>query len=247
MSVPQTREEFSDHCMRRLGWPVIEINIDQDQIDDRVDEALDFYRQFNFDATETTYYKHVVTQDDINNGWIPIDESIIGIVRIFPINTQLFSNNMFSYNYQFALNDLPSLTGGQMSNYVITMQYLATIEKLLVGEKPVRFNKLTGKLYIDMKWGTDVVVGQYIIAEATQILDETDYPSIWSDRMLQKYATALIKKQWGSNAKKYSGVQLPGGITVNGQQIFDEAVAEIEDIEEEMKTTWQLPPSMLIF
>ena len=245
MGIPVDRESFKDHCLRRLGWPVIDINVDDDQVDDRVDEAFDFFWQFHFDATEKMYFKYQVTSTDVTNGWIPLPTSIFGVTKIFPVNTQLFSNNMFSYNYQFALNDLPSLTGGSMQNYVITMQYLRTIEMLLIGEAPVRFNRHTSKLYIDFKWGTDVIAGQWLIVECQQIIDPAIYADVWNDRLLQKYATALIKRQWGYNLKKYSGVQLPGGITLNGQPTYEEASEEIEKIEDEIKKTFQEPPKLI--
>lgn len=245
MAVPVDRESFKDACMRRLGWPVIQINVDDDQVEDRIDEAFEYYYQFHFDATQKTYYKYQITATDVTNGWIPVDSSFYGITRIFPVNTQLFSNNMFSFNYQFALNDLYSFTGGQLQNYVITLQTLRTIEMLLVGEAPVRFNRHTNRLYIDFNWGVNIQSGQWLIIEALQALDPDVYQDVWADRILQKYATALLKRQWGSNLKKYTGVQMPGGVTFNGQQIFDEAMQEIAEIEHEIETTYQEPPRIM--
>lgn len=244
--MPTDRDSFKLWCLRRLGFPVVQINADRDQIEDRIDEALDYWRQFNFDAVQTYYLQHQITQQDIDNGYIDVSSNEIqGITRIFPINSDLFSTNMFSFNYQFALNDLPALTGGTMQYYEGVMEYLKTIEMMIMGEKPIRFSRHTGRLYFEM---TDplIKVGSYIVAECFQFLDETQYPSIWSDRMLLRYATALIKLQWANNSKKYNGIQLPGGITVNGQQMYDEATQELDNLQKEFEDTYQEPPMMMI-
>jgi len=244
--LPTDRDSAKLWCLRRLGFPAIQINVDKDQVEDRIDEALDFWHQFNFDAVQTYYLKHQITQDDIDNGYIDVSgNDLQGIIRIFPINSDLFSTNMFSYNYQFALNDLPALTGGAMQYYEGVMEYLKTIEMMIMGEKPIRFNRHTDRLYFEM---TDplIKVGEYIIAECYQFLDGTTYPSIWSDRMLLRYMTALIKLQWANNISKYNGIQLPGGITLNGQQLKEEATQEIEALEREFQNTYQEPPRMMI-
>lgn len=245
MATPATREEFKEWCLRELGHPVIEINVDDDQVDDRIDEALQYFRDFHYDGVERIYKKHQITQDNINNGYIPIPDHIIGVNRMFPMTSSNASVNMFDLRYQLRLHELYDFTSTSYVNYVLTMQHIRTLDLLFAGEQPIRFNRHTGKLFIDMNWA-QANVGQYLIIECFEILDTDTYPKVWSDRMLKKYATALIKKQWGNNMKKFGGMQLPGGITMNGQQIFDEAVNEIKELEQLIRDTYEEPPQFLM-
>jgi len=243
---PTTREAFKDHCLRRLGWPVIEINVDDDQVDDRVDEALEYFQQFHFDGTEKTYLKHQVTADDKTNGYLPLTENVKGVTKIFPVTSSNASVNMFDLRYQLRLHELYDFTSTSYVNYTLTMQHIRTLDLLFSGEVPVRFNKHTDRLYIDMDWENDVEVGEYLLLEAYVIVDPDTYNDVWTDKWLQRYCTALIKKQWGNNMKKYTGLQLPGGVQMDGQTIFQESLQEIQELEEEMRMTYEMPPEAFL-
>lgn len=241
MSVPTTRSDFKDYCMRDLGWPVIAINLDDDQIEDRIDEALKYYYDFHMDGNERIYYKHVITQENKDNKYIELPENIIGAVRIFNIGSRMSSiNNLFGVQYQLALNELYTFSSYSMIPYYMGIMHLELIDQLLVGEKPIRYNRHRNILHVDMDW-TYIEVGQYMLVEAFQIVDPEEFPDVWGDRWLFKYATQLIKRNWGNVLKRYSGMTMPNGITFNGQIIYDEAVAEIQRLEEEMANTYSLP------
>jgi hypothetical protein len=240
MSVPASREQFKQYCLRRLGRPVIEINVDDDQVEDRIDEALKFYWDYHFDGTEQTWYSYQLSETDIQNQYIPLPPNIIGAVEIFPIGESLSTNNLFNIRYQISLNDLYDLTATTMVPYYLAMQHIQFLEQLLVGQQPVRYNRWTNKLHIDMDWGK-VSPGNFIVVKAYQIVDPNVYTEAWGDRWLTRYATSLIKFQWGSNLIKYQDVNLPGGMKFNAMKIYDEAKAEIEELEHEMIHTYSLP------
>lgn len=246
MALPASREQMKDWCLRDLGFPVIEINVDDDQVDDRVDEAFSYFQQFHFDGVERSYLKHLITQDDIANEYIPIPDNILGVNRIFPIGSTNASVNMFDLRYQLRLHELYDFTSTSYVNYVLTQQHIRTLDMLFSGETPIRFNRHTSKLHIDQNWISGIQAGEWIIIECFVILDPDTYTKVYGDRMLLKYATALIKKQWGNNMKKFGGMQLPGGITMNGQAIFDEAVQEIKDLEALIRDTYEEPPQFLV-
>lgn len=240
MARPASRSEFKEYCLRKLGKPVIEINVDDDQVEDRIDEALSYYWDYHFDGTEKIYYKHVITANNVTDKYITLPENVIGAVRIFNIGDPMVTNNLFDIRYQIALNDLYSLTSVSMVPYYMMFQHVQLMEQLLVGMQPIRYNRHTDKLSVDMDWNK-VNVGNYLIVEAYQILDPDTYTDAWADRWLGLYATALIKKQWGSNLSKFSGLQLPGGVSFNGDKIFNDANAEIEALEKEMMSSYSLP------
>lgn len=246
MGIPATREELKDYCLRSLGHPVITINIDDDQVSDRIDEAFQYYQQFHFDATERTYLKHQITANNITEKCITVPSNVIGVTRIFSLSSSNTTRNMFDIRYQMRLQDIQSLTSASFSYYVITQQHLSMIDMLLVGQVPIRFNRHTDKLYIDWDWRDGGFEGDWIIIEASTILDPEEYTKVFNDRMLKHYTTALIKKQWGNNMKKFQGVQLINGVQMNGQQIFEEAVTEIKEIEQQIRLEFESPPSMLI-
>lgn len=246
MSVPSSREQLKDWCLRQLGFPVIQINVDDDQVEDRIDEALQYFQDFHFDGTERWYLKHQITQADKDNRYIPITENIIGVNRIFPVASTNASVNMFDLRYQLRLHELYDFTSTSYVNYVLTQQHIRTLDMLFSGETPIRFNRHTDKLMIDWDWANDIQVGEWIIIESFIIIDPEQYTDVYNDRMLKKLATAYIKKQWGNNMKKFGGMQLPGGITMNGQQIYEEAVAEIKEIEDLIRDTYEEPPQFLI-
>jgi len=245
MAVPATRNEFKEYCLRRLGKPVIEINVDDDQVEDRIDESLSFYWDYHFDGAEKIYYKHVVTSDDKNNGYLTLPENIKGAVNIFDIGDALNTNNMFNIRYQIALNDLYTLTSVSMVPYYMAIQHIQFLEHILVGRQPIRYSRHRDRLYIDMDWGK-LNTGNYVIVEAYEVIDPDTYTDAWGDRWLAMYCSALIKRQWGNNLKKFGGMQLPGGLTFNGQQIYNEAEIEIEKLEKEVMINYSLPVTDMI-
>ena len=235
-----SRDEFKEYCLRKLGKPVIEINVDDDQVEDRVDEALKYYWDYHFDGTEKIYYKKQITQEDITNKYITLPQNIIGAVSIFDVGNHIGVNNIFNIRYQIALNDLYTLTYQSMVPYYMAFQQIQLMEQLLVGKQPIRYNRNTNKLYVDTDWN-NLQVGYYLIVEAYSIVDPADYVDVWNDRWLQRYATELIKKQWGSNLTKFIGMQLPGGVQFNGQKIYDDAHEAIDKLEAEMINSYSLP------
>jgi hypothetical protein len=240
MAQPTTRDEFKEWCLRKLGKPVIEINVDDDQVEDRIDESLSYYWDYHFDGAERTFLKHQLTADDITNQYITVAENIIGVVNLFDIGDALSVNNLFNIRYQFALNDMFDLSSYRLQEYMMAMQHIQFIEEMLVGKQPIRYNRHINRLYIDMDW-QKVNVDDYIIAECYQIVDPTVYADVYKDRWLQNYCSAKIKYQWGSNLTKFVGMQLPGNIQFNGEQILSDARDEIQRLEEDMITSYSLP------
>lgn len=232
-----TREQFIDYCLRSLGAPVIEINVDQDQVEDRVDDAIEYFRLYHYDGIEKLYLKHVITSEDLANRYITIPETIYGIEKVFPIASGTSTTkSIFDLQYQMRLNDLYDLTSTSVIYYSQVMQHLALLDFLLNGKPIFRFNRLSQKLYLDISWGDTLVVGSYILLGCYRALDPSSVSKIWSDPWLKHYASALIKKQWGSNLKKFDGMQLPGGITIDGKTIWNEASDEIKMLENELMT-----------
>jgi len=240
MAQPTTRDEFKEWCLRKLGKPVIEINVDDDQVEDRIDESLSYYWDYHFDGAERTFLKHQLTSDDISNQYITVAENIIGVVNLFDIGDALSVNNLFNIRYQFALNDMFDLSSYRLQEYMMAMQHIQFIEEMLVGKQPMRYNRHINRLYIDMDWQR-VNVDDYIVAECYKIVDPTVYADVYKDRWLQNYTSAKIKYQWGSNLTKFNGMQLPGGVTFNGEQILQDARDEIQRLEEDMITSYSLP------
>lgn len=239
--LPNNRQSFKEYVMRSLGWPVIEINVTDEQIEDRVDEALQFYRDYHPDASERVYYKHQITQTDIDNGYIELPENIFGAVRVFNLNSRMTSvNNLFGIQYQLALNELYTFSSYSMVPYYMGMMHLELIDQILVGEKPIRYTRHRNRLWIDTDWNL-LGENKFLLVEAWEVIDPEIYTDIWSDRWLYRYCEQLIKKNWGNNLKKFGNMQLPSGIVFNGQQIFDEANAEIAKLEDEMYNTHSLP------
>ena len=316
MSKPTTRQEFKDYCLRKLGWPVLQINVDDDQVEDRIDEALQFWYDYHYDGTEKMFLKHRITQQDIDRGWIYCPDSVIFVTGVFPFDESNSSINMFDLRYQLRLHDLYDFTSVSYVSYEITMQHIRTLNLLFSGTPQFRFHRHQNKLHLDIDWTRDLDPGQYVVAECyrrlqpesititgtvagnttsntiigtntifdqelvekdfiqidgtakqvkkiispTEILLDSPHSSntsgitvtkegntdVWNDRFLKKYATAKIKQQWGTNLKKFEGIQMPGGVTLNGQKIYDEAIEEIEKLEEDLISTNVLPSDMFM-
>lgn len=244
-TIPNSRNTFKEYCLRKLGKPVIEINVDDDQVEDRVNEALIYYWDYHFDGTEKAYFKHQITAEDKTNKYITMPDNIIGAVNLFPIGQALNTNNLFNIRYQIALNDLYTLTSVSMVPYYMALTHIQFLEQFLVGQQPLRYNRHVNKLYIDMDWSI-VNVDDFILVEAYQIVDPDEYTKTWGDRWLARYASCLIKQQWGSNLTKFSGMQLPGGITFNGEKIYNDATNERADLEREMIMSYSMPVTDMI-
>tara|TARA_B100000287_G_C20572728_1_gene757238 strand:- start:133 stop:918 length:786 start_codon:yes stop_codon:yes gene_type:complete len=255
MSKPASREQLKEYALRRLGSPVIDINVDDSQMEDRLDDALQFFAEYHFDGVDRRYYKYEVTQSDIdankkdaddhlNAGYISldgIDPNIISVTRLFQFSESTV--NMFDVRYQMALNDFYGIrTGmGNLSNYDITKRHLSLIQQMLDPEKMIRFSRVKNRLHVDMNWDEDIEAGDFLVFECYSTIDPEVYTEIYNDILLKKYYTANIKRQWGQNLSKFEGIQLPGGVQFNGTQLFDQAQTEIEKIEEEVQLRYELP------
>ena len=246
MAKVTTREGLKDYCLRALGHPVIEINVDDDQVEDRIDESFQFYREYHYDAVELVYLKHQFTAEDITNQYISTSDLIVGVNRILPLTNRTRGMNIFDIRYQILINDLYSLMSTDLIYYTQVKMELELINRLLVGTKPVRFNRHINRLYIDWDWEADIAAEDYAIVECYRILDPNTYTDVYDDYFLKKYTTALIKRQWGVNLKKFSGLQLPGGVMLNGDTIYQEAIGEIKAIEDEMQSRFELPVDMFV-
>ena len=270
MAVPSTRTNFKEWCLRSLGKPVIEINVDPDQVEDRIDEALQYFSQYHYDGVERVYLKYQVTQADIDRArsdnslasvtdidntttavwkeqknYIPVPSSVMSIVKVFPM-TDKSSTGMFDIRYQLRLNDLYDFSSTSVIHYEMTMQHLDFLDHILVGETAIRHNQHQNRLYLDADFQQDFVDGDYILIECYRNLDPATYPDVWNDIFLKKYCTQLIKKQWGANLSTFQGIQMLGGVSLNGEQIYTQAQEEIDKLEEQIQLAYELPPMHMI-
>ena len=279
MAKPTTRKELVQYCKRQLGAPVLEINVDDDQIDDLVDDAFQYFNERHFDGVEKMYMKYQLSQADIDRGsaknktevgivtttatsvdsgagtftsnwyetsnFIQVPDSIIGIEKIFKFDTSSISGGMFSIKYQLFLNDLYYFNSVNLLQYAMTKSYLEDIDFLLTTDKQIRFNQRQDRLYLDMDWGAQQV-DDWIIIECYRALDPDTFAGVYNDTFVKKYLTALIKRQWGQNLIKFKGTKLPGGIELNGREIYDDAIKDLADIKERMSTEYELPPLDMI-
>ncbi len=249
MAVPTSRETFKDYIKRRLGHPVTEINVDELQMEDRIDDALRFWQEYHFDGTEKLLMSHKVDADDITAKYLDLtasqNDSIVGISRMLASSGQ--TTNMFSIRYQMAFNDIATYsTRGvrEMQNYWMRLSHLNMVQDLISGMSNLRFNRITNKVYIDWDWSVDVSAGDYIVLETYQKVGDT--AELWNDIFLKDYATALVKEQWGMNLSKLEGVQLPCGVTLNGRAILEDARTEIAQLKEQMSLSFELPVDFLV-
>lgn len=239
MATPTNRQELKDYCLRALGVPVLEVNIDDDQLDDRIDEALQKYYDYHYDAQRRVYIPHQVTEIDIANGYMTLTDDVISVTRILPLTAAWSGVNMFNMKYQMYLNDFYALyKADSMQYYVEMQQYLSTLDALLNGVQTVQWQRHGNRLYIETKWEEKVQAGQYIMVEA---YTRVDNPEVWNDFWLKRYATALVQFQWGANLAKFDGMQLPGGVTINARQYIDDAEGDLRDLEQELRSTHELP------
>ena len=245
MANPTSRDTLIDYCKRQLGDPVLEINVDEDQIEDRIDEALQYYQEYHSDATIRTYLKHLVTADDVTNEFIPIASNILYISGLFPVSSSFNSSfNFFDIKYQMMLNDIADLQNfaGDLAYYEQMQQYLSILDMKLNGHPQTTFARHQDRLYIHGEFkNKDIKEGEFIVAEVYTVLDPDSHTTIYNDLWLKEYATALIKRQWGMNLLKFDGVQLPGGVLLNGRQLYDDATAEIDRLRERIRSEFELP------
>ena len=279
MGKPSSRAEFITYCKRQLGAPVLEINVADEQIEDIVDDAVQFFQERHFDGVSQIYLKYKITEDDINRGrgpgetkatgittttatstvgitstfsfdennnFLQIPPEVIGITKIFHFDgSNTITNNMFSVKYQLFLNDIYYWGNTELLSYAMTKTYLEDINFLLTTEKQIRFNQRMDRLYIDMDW-QNVDKGDWLIIDCFRALNPNDFTRVWNDSFLKPYTVALIKRQWGQNLMKFNGVKLPGGVELNGRQMYDDAEKELDRIRERMSNTYELPPLDMI-
>ena len=270
MAIPTTKATFKSYCLRALGFGVIDINVSDDQADDRIDEALQYFAQYHYDGIEKMYLKYQITADDITRAtsnatttatdsvdtsitasfsegknFIPMPSAVVSVLNIIPFDDQA-TNNMFDIRYQLRLNDLYDFSSTSIIHYQMTMQQLDFLSHILVGEKPVRFNQHQNRLYIDMDWTNDVSAGEFLIIECYRKIDPTTYTDIFDDIYLKRYATALIKKQWGANLSKFNGVAMLGGVTMNGETIYSQAIEELDKLEEQIQLSFETPIDYMV-
>ena len=287
MAKPTTRQELKDYCLRQLGAPVLEINVADEQVDDLLDDTIQYFNERHFDGVEKTYLKYKISQEDIDRGrgaeggtvgvtttgvgivtttgtstniaglgtvtsnfyetsnFIQVPDSVIGIEKIFKFDTSSISGGMFSIKYQLFLNDLYYFNSVELLQYAMTKTYLEDIDMLLTTDKQVRFNQRQNRLYLDIDWKAQTA-GNYLVIECYRALDPENYSKIFNDSFVKRYLTAAIKKQWGQNLIKFQGVKLPGGLELNGRQIYDDGQRELDEIRQRMSSDYELPPMDLI-
>lgn len=245
MALPTNREEFKQYCLRRLGGGVggvgLIVNVSDDQLEDRVDDALQYYRDYHYNGSERMYLAHQVTDTDKTNKYLTLDDKYFGVVRVFEMSSALGSQHLFSLTYQFAQSDfLSSALSGSMVPYWMAMTHIELVQQILIGRQPIRFNEHSNRLYIDMDWDK-VHTGDYVVVECFEALDPDVHTEIWRDRWLLRYATALVKRQYGENLSKYGGLKGPDGVSFNYERILEEAHDEIEMLEDEMINSYSMP------
>ena len=272
MAEPSTRETLKQYSLRALGKPVIEINVDDDQLEDRIDEAVQYFQQYHYDGIRRTYLKYKLTAADktrlsaingetesatdlkdnsVSTTWyedknfLVVPQSIISVINIFPFSDK-GNMNLFDVRYQLRLNDLYDFSSTSIIHYDMVLRHLDFLDHILVGEKPTRFNQYNNRLYIDMDWKNDISVGEYLVIECYRKLDPETMTDVYNDIYLKRYVTALFKRQWGANLSKFNGVTMLGGVTLNGQQIFQEAQEDIRKLEEEIRGTYETPVTYMI-
>ena len=279
MAQPTSREGLIDYAKRQLGFPVLEINVADEQFQDLLDDAIQIYQERHYDGIARMYLKYKITQDDIdrgqarggdstlgittttttstvglsttfdleeNNNYIQMPPSVIGVNNIFKVRSDTVYDGLFNIRYQLFLNDLYAFGSIDLLQYSMVQTKLEDITFLLNPNVRYRFNIRQDRLYIDVDWAAAVNVDDYFVIDCFRILDPDDFTRVYNDPFLKRYFTALCKKQWGQNLIKFQGVQLPGGIQLNGRQIYDDGVAELAEIRAKMSSDYEMPPLDMI-
>lgn len=276
MAQPSSRQQLIDYCLRKLGAPILEINVAQEQIEDLVDDAIQFFQERHFDGVIQNYLKYQITQEDIDRGrgkvgitttsvnntidgittqydykensnYLPIPSNVIGVNKIYQFEgTNSISSSMFSIKYQLFLNDVYYWGSLELLTYSMVKRYLEDIDWLLNTQKQIRFNKRQDRLYMDIDWSS-LTPGQWLIIDCYQVMNPTDFTQVWNDSFLKPYLTALIKRQWGYNiSNKFRGLKLPGGVELDGRTLVEDAQREIDALMDKMSSTYELPPLDMI-
>ncbi|MFZ9728654.1 MAG: hypothetical protein ACO3CD_06530 [Candidatus Nanopelagicaceae bacterium] len=275
MAQPSTRQGLIDYCKRQLGAPVLQINIDDDQVSDIIDDAIQFYHEHHFDGLERMYLKHQITADDVTrftssdetnttpapdaaawenrNNFLEVPDHVIGIQNVFGVSSNWVRNDLFGLSNQYFLMDIFSFSSGfafgnfDMTNYYMIRQYFETLDMVVNTGNLVqyRFTKRQDRLFIDIDVSR-LEEGNYLLIDCWRAVDPDTFTQVYNDSFLKRYATALMKRQWGANLIKYNNVQLPGGITLNGRQIWEDGNNEVKELESQMLTTYSLPPMDMI-
>ena len=250
MANPTSRQELIDYCLRRLGDPVIEINVDVDQLEDRVDEALQYWQEFHSEATFRTYVSHLIGDSDVSREYIEVPTDTLFVTRVFAISSAFNTSfNFFDIKYQMMLNDIADLQNfaGDLAYYEQLQQYLSLLDMKLNGAPQITYVRNQNRLYIHGDFADeDIKSGEYIVYEAHKLVDPATFSKVYNDMWLKEYVTALIKQQWGQNLIKFEGMQLPGGVTLNGRQIYDDASNDIEKLRERIRLEHELPVNMMV-
>lgn len=248
MPIVNSRQTLKEYCFRKLGHPVVKINVDDDQVDDRIDDAIGIFREYHSDSIVKNYKGYALTQNDITKKRIPMPESVMSIVKVFPVSAGMLAGNNLSYTAAMSdiLDSLRTASSqGGLFRYFIVEQHLSMINQFFSRESNMRFNKHQGFIELDTDW-SKFQAGDFVLVEVWDAVDMDTYDRIWSDWWFESYCTAQIKQQWGMNMIKYDGVQLPSGITLNGRAIYDDATREIADLEDKLQNTWQLPTDFFV-
>ena len=279
MAQPSSREGLIDYAKRQLGFPVLEINVADEQFQDLLDDAIQIYQERHYDGIARMYLKYKITQDDIdrgqarggdstlgittttttstvglsttfdleeNNNYIQMPPSVIGVNNIFKVRSDTVYDGLFNIRYQLFLNDLYAFGSIDLLQYSMVQTKLEDITFLLNPDVRYRFNIRQDRLYIDIDWAAAVNVDDYFVIDCFRVLDPDDFTKVYNDQFLKRYFTALCKRQWGQNLIKFQGVQLPGGIQLNGRQIYDDGVAELAEIRAKMASDYEMPPLDMI-
>ena len=272
MANPNTRETLKQYALRNIGKPVIEINASDEQLEDRIDEALQYYAQYHYDGIRRTYLKYKLTAADKtrlagknqleetatdtkdnsvsskwyeDNNYLSVPQSVISVINIFPFSDK-GNLNLFDVRYQLRLNDLYDFSSTSIINYDIVLRHLDFLDHVLVGEKPMRFNQHDNRLYIDMDWANDLDVDEYLIIDCYRKLDPATFTDVFNDIWVKRYTTQKFKLQWGQNLSKFAGVTMIGGVSLNGNEIMQQAEAEIMKLEQEVRTNYEEPPHLIL-
>jgi hypothetical protein len=251
MASPNSRQEMIDYCLRSLGSPVLEINVDDEQLEDRVDEAIQWFRENHPDGSRRHYMSFELTQDIIDNGYVDLgDDSIQTVVRVFPINTVSQTTNFFDIKYQMMLNDVTDLNNyaGDIAYYEQMQQHLSLLDMKLSGIPEITHDRQGNRLYFYLS-SEKLSVGDYIVAEVYGIRtpdSTTEYNSLWNHKFLKEYTTTIIKRQWGTNLLKFDGMTLPGGVQINGRSIFEDANNELEQIRTRFREEEDVGPVFFV-
>lgn len=245
MALPTTRDELKEYCLRKLGKPVLQINVDDTQLEDRLDEALLKFHNEHQEGSLLTYLSHQITDTDKSNKYVEVANNVLSVSKVYDITPTISSNEFFGIQYQYMLSEAFQVSSTSMTDYYLNRRHMSLIQEMLNPESLVRFNRYNNRVHVDMNW-SKLTTGDYLLLEVYAALDETTHTRAYGDEFLIKYTTALFKLQWGENLKKFEGMQLPGEVTFNGQKIWEEAKEELEKLDQDLFNKYSDPPIFFI-